>query len=136
MRSPNCKPSGDATPGAPPAQAIPGRSSSSTAAAAPRPYFAAYDVHHAHVIGTIAPKTGIDPFAELVATVMTTQPYASARRVFWVVDNGSSHAGQAAIHRMSTAWPTATLVHLPIHASWLNQVPVNRPSGERLARVG
>jgi len=37
---------------------------------------------------------------------------------------------------MSTAWPTATLVHLPIHASWLNQVPVNRPSGERLARVG
>jgi transposase len=87
-------------------------------------YFAAYDVHHAHVIGTIAPKTGIDPFAELVATVMTTQPYASARRVFWVVDNGSSHAGQAAIHRMSTAWPTATLVHLPIHASWLNQVEI------------
>jgi len=38
---------------------------------------------------------------------MTTEPYASARRVFWVVDNGSSHDG-------------ATLVHLPVHASWLN----------------
>ena len=25
---------------------------------------------------------------------------------------------------MGTAWPTATLVHLPIHASWLNQVEI------------
>jgi transposase len=87
-------------------------------------YFAAYDVHHARVLGTIATKTGIAPFAELVATVMTTEPYASARRVFWIVDNGSSHAGQASVERMRTAWPTATLVHLPIHASWLNQVEI------------
>ena len=55
---------------------------------------------------------------------MTHEPYASARRVFWVVDNGSSHAGQASIDRMSAAWPTATLVHLPIHASWLNQIEI------------
>jgi len=87
-------------------------------------YFAAYDVHHARVIGAIAPKTGIDPFTNLVTKVMTREPYASARRVFWVVDNGSSHAGQASIDRMNTAWPTATLVHLPIHASWLNQVEI------------
>jgi transposase len=87
-------------------------------------YFAAYDVHHARVIGTIAPKTGIEPFTELVAKVMTSEPYASARRVFWVVDNGSSHAGQASIDRMRAAWPTTTLVHLPVHASWLNQVEI------------
>jgi transposase len=87
-------------------------------------YFAAYDVHHARVIGSIAPKTGIEPFTELVAKVMTTEPYASAQRVFWIVDNGSSHAGQTSTDRMSTAWPTATLVHLPIHASWLNQVEI------------
>lgn len=87
-------------------------------------YFAAYDVHHARVIGTIAPKTGIAPFTELVATVMTTEPYASARRVFWIVDNGSSHAGRASVDRMTTAWPQATLVHLPVHASWLNQVEI------------
>ena len=55
---------------------------------------------------------------------MTTEPYASARRVFWVVDNGSSHNGQPSIERMQTAWPTATLVHLPVHASWLNQVEI------------
>lgn len=87
-------------------------------------YFAAYDVHHAHVIGTIAPKTGIEPFADLVAKVMTTEPYASARRVFWVVDNGSSHNGARSSERMQQAWPTATLVHLPVHASWLNQVEI------------
>lgn len=87
-------------------------------------YFAAYDVHHAHVIGTIAPKTGIEPFADLVTKVMTTEPYASARRVFWVVDNGSSHNGERSIERTNQAWPTATLVHLPVHASWLNQVEI------------
>ena len=87
-------------------------------------YFAAYDVHRAKVLGAIAPKTGIAPFEELVAQVMSTEPYASARRVFWVVDNGSSHNGQRSIDRMTAAWPTATLVHLPVHASWLNQVEI------------
>jgi transposase len=87
-------------------------------------YFGAYDVHRAQLIGRVAPKAGIVPFAELVAQVMTQQPYASAKRVFWVVDNGSSHAGQASIARMSSAWPTATLVHLPVHASWLNQIEI------------
>ncbi|HEX3826717.1 MAG TPA: IS630 family transposase [Sporichthyaceae bacterium] len=87
-------------------------------------YFAAYDVHRAKVIGTIAPRTGIEPFTELVATVMNTEPYASARRVFWIVDNGSSHNGAASAQRMHTAWPNATLVHLPVHASWLNQVEI------------
>lgn len=87
-------------------------------------YFAAYDVHHARVIGTIAPKTGIVPFADLVEKVMTTEPYASAERVFWVVDNGCSHNGHRSVARMHQAWPTATLVHLPVHASWLNQVEI------------
>jgi transposase len=87
-------------------------------------YFAAYDIHRAQVIGTIAPKTGIEPFTDLVNAVMSTEPYASAKRVFWVVDNGSSHNGQASVDRMNQAWPTATLVHLPVHASWLNQVEI------------
>ena len=87
-------------------------------------YFAAYDVHHPRVIGRTAPKTGIEPFTELVEQVMTQEPYASAKRVFWIVDNGSSHAGQASIDRMGEAWPNAVLVHLPVHASWLNQVEI------------
>ena len=87
-------------------------------------YLAAYDVHHAKVIGQCAPTTGIAPFTELVEQVMTQEPYASARRVFWVVDNGSSHAGAASVQRMRDAFPNATLVHLPVHASWLNQVEI------------
>lgn len=87
-------------------------------------YFGAYDVHRAQLIGQVAPTTGIAPFGQLVEKVMTIEPYASARRVFWVVDNGSSHAGTASVERMHTAWPTAELVHLPVHASWLNQIEI------------
>ena len=87
-------------------------------------YLAAYDVHHARVIGRLEPTTGIEPFGRLAAQVMTVEPYASADRVFWVVDNGSSHRGKASIERMATAWPNARLVHLPVHASWLDQIEI------------
>jgi len=87
-------------------------------------YLAAWDVHHARLHGRCEPKTGIEPFGRLVAQVMSSEPYRSAKRVFWVVDNGSSHAGQRSIERMQAAWPTATLVHLPVHASWLNQIEI------------
>jgi len=87
-------------------------------------YMAAWDVHRAKIIGRCEPTTGIEPFRRLVAQVMSTEPYASARRVFWVVDNGSSHRGQAAAARLRNDWPTATLVSLPVHASWLNQIEI------------
>jgi transposase len=87
-------------------------------------YFGAYDVHRAVLLGRVEPSTGIAGFGALVEQVMTQEPYASARRVFWVVDNGSSHAGQRSIARMRAAWPTAVLVHLPVHASWLNQIEI------------
>ena len=87
-------------------------------------YLAAWDVHRGKVFGHCAPSTGIAPFARLVQQVMSTEPYASANRVFWVVDNGSSHRGQAAIDRMTSKWPTARLVHTPVHASWLNQCEI------------
>lgn len=87
-------------------------------------YLAAWDVHRAKIFGRCEPKTGIEPFGRLVAQVMSTEPYASALRVFWVVDNGSSHRGQRAAERMSGHWPNAHLVLLPVHASWLNQVEI------------
>ncbi|EQD73241.1 ISRSO5-transposase transposase, partial [mine drainage metagenome] len=79
-------------------------------------YLAAWDVHRAKVFGRCEPSTGIEPFSRLVDQVMTTEPYASARRVFWVVDNGSSHRGSAACERLSERWPNAQLVQLPVHA--------------------
>jgi len=87
-------------------------------------YLAAYDVHQAQVFGRCAPSTGIVPFMALVEQVMTTEPYASAKRVFWVVDNGSSHRGKAAIDRLAARFPHAVMVHTPVHASWLNQVEI------------
>ena len=87
-------------------------------------YLAAYDVHRATVFGRCEPTTGIVPFTALVDQVMNTEPYASARRVFWIVDNGSSHNGAASATRLNDAYPNATMIHLPVHASWLNQVEI------------
>jgi hypothetical protein len=87
-------------------------------------YLAAYDVHQARVFGRCAPATGIAPFMALVEQVMTVEPYASAKRVFWVVDNGSSHRGQKAIDRLAQRFPNAVMVHTPVHASWLNQIEI------------
>ena len=64
-----------------------------------------------------------DP-GRLVEQVMKTEPDRSANRVFWVVDNGSSHRGQAAMSRLRKAYRKAVLVHTPVHASWLNQVEI------------
>jgi DDE superfamily endonuclease len=87
-------------------------------------YLAAYDVGRGQVMGRTEDTTGIVPFERLVEQVMTTEPYASASRVFWIVENGSSHRGQASIDRLQGAWPTLRLIHLPVHASWLNQFEI------------
>jgi hypothetical protein len=98
-------------------------------------YLAAYDVHRGKVFGRCENTTGIAAFTNLVAHVMTREPYASADRVFWIVDNGSSHRGQAAIDRLAEQYANAIMVHTPVHASWLNQIPVNRPSREATRRA-
>jgi hypothetical protein len=75
-------------------------------------YLAALDVHNPQrgLFGRCEAKTGIEPFGGLVEQVMTSEPYASAQRVFWIVDNGSSHAGQRSINRLQGAWPNLILV--------------------------
>jgi len=87
-------------------------------------YLAAWDVHRAKLFGRIEATVGNAPFDRLVDEVMATQPYASARRVFFVVDNGTSHRGERSIERTYRRHPTAHLIHLPLHASWLNQVEI------------
>jgi transposase len=87
-------------------------------------YLAAYDVHRAVLHGRCAASTGIEPFMALVEQVMSQEPYKSAKRVFWIVDNGSSHRGQKAINRLTKRFPNAVMVHTPVHASWLNQVEI------------
>ena len=87
-------------------------------------YLAAYDIHHAKVYGRCEDTTGIIAFTNLVTQVMTREPYKSADRVFWIVDNGSSHRGRKAIDRLAEQFPNPAMVHTPVHASWLNQIEI------------
>jgi hypothetical protein len=87
-------------------------------------YIAAWDVLRAKIFGRCEATSGIQPFGRLVRQVMQQEPYRSARRVFWVLDNGSSHRGQPCVKRLQDAWPDLTVVHLPVHASWLNQIEI------------
>ena len=87
-------------------------------------YIAALDVHRAKIFGRCEPHSGIEPFERLLAEVMAIQPYRTAHRVFLIIDNGSSHRGQACIERIQQKWPKVIPVHLPIHASWLNQIEI------------
>ena len=87
-------------------------------------YLAALDVHRAKVFGRCESTTGIAPFERLVEQVMSQPPYNEARRVFWIMDNGSSHRGEASVRRLTQAHPRLVPVHGPVHASWLNQIEI------------
>lgn len=87
-------------------------------------YLAAWDVHRAKIFGRCELANGSAPFDRLVAQVMADEPYRSARRVFWIVDNCSSHRGQRSVERLRALWPHLVLVHTPVHASWLNQIEI------------
>ena len=87
-------------------------------------YLAALDVHRAKVFGRCEHKNGIAPFERLVDQVMQQSPYNQARRVFWIMDNGSSHRGVRCVARLQKKFPRLVPVHGPIHASWLNQIEI------------
>jgi hypothetical protein len=85
-------------------------------------YLAAWDVRRGYVMGRCEPTTGIEPFSRLVHQVLAQEPYRSGTRLFWIVDNGSSHRGETAKQRLHQVDSRIILVHTPVHASWLNQV--------------
>ena len=87
-------------------------------------YLAAWGVHRARLFGHVLNKISIAAFDAFVAHVMAQKPYRSARRVFWIVDGSTIHRGQAAADRLEGRFPNLTLVHLPRHASWLNQIEI------------
>ena len=87
-------------------------------------YLAAWDVRRGYVMGRCEPTTGIQPFGRLVKQVLAEEPYRSGERLFWIVDNGSSHRGTASKKRLRQVDSRIILVHTPVHASWLNQVEI------------
>ena len=87
-------------------------------------YLAAWDVRRGYVMGRCEPTTGIEPFGRLVKQVLAEEPYRSSERLFWIVDNGSSHRGEASKTRLHQVDSRIIVVHTPVHASWLNQVEI------------
>ena len=87
-------------------------------------YLAAIDVHRAKLFGRCEARNGIASFDRLVEQVMTQAPYRTAKRVFWILDNGSSHRGQRCVTRLQGRYPNLIVVHAPVHASWLNQIEI------------
>ena len=77
------------------------------------------------MIGRCAPTTGIDP----VRRAGRAGDDHRALRLGAAGCSGSwttapRTTAPAPSQRMQAAWPTAVLVHLPIHASWLNQIEI------------
>jgi hypothetical protein len=87
-------------------------------------YMAAWDVHRARLYGRLEEQTGIEPFHRLIDQVMCREPYRSARRVFWIVDGGTSHHRSTFPQRLQEQHENAVAVNLPVHASWLNQIEI------------
>jgi hypothetical protein len=87
-------------------------------------YLAAWDVRRGYITGRCEPTTGIEPFGRLVNQVLSQEPYCSAERLFFIVDNGSSHRGEASKKRLREVDSRILLIHTPVHASWLNQVEI------------
>jgi hypothetical protein len=87
-------------------------------------YIAALDIHRMKLFGRCEHKSGIASFDRLVDQVMTQAPYREARKVFWIVDNGSSHRGSKSAGRLQEKYTNLVLIHGPVHASWLNQIEI------------
>ena len=108
----------------PPQPGQPGRIESDYTRRGALQYLAAWDVRRGLPWGRCELENGIAAFDRLVSQVMGMEPYCSAPRVFWIVDNGSAHRGDRAAHRLQERYPNLILVHTPTHASWLSQVEI------------
>ena len=111
-------------PSLPPAPGRPARIENEYERGGALQYLAAWDVRRGYVMGRCEPTTGIEPFGRLVNQVLAEEPYRSGERLFWIVDNGSSHRGETSKKRLRQLDSRIILVHTPVHASWLNQVEI------------
>ena len=74
------------------------------------------------VYGETHASTGIAPFERVLGHCLAQPQYEAAERIFLIVDNGSSHHPSTSPARIRAQYPQVTVVHLPLHSSWLNQI--------------
>jgi len=85
-------------------------------------YQAFLNVFTGKVYGEVQRQNGIETFERTLARCLAQPSCAAAERVFLIVDNGSSHHPSTSPARIRAQHPQVTVVHLPTHSSWLNQV--------------
>jgi DDE superfamily endonuclease len=87
-------------------------------------YLAFLEVFTGRIYGETTQQTGIAPF-ELTLRHCLAQPRLSdAERIFLILDNGCAHHPNTSPARIQAQFPQVTVVHLPTHASWLNQIEI------------
>jgi len=86
-------------------------------------YLAALDVFSGQVYGCVQDTTGIEPFGRLVPSCnRNPMPQPSVSSGSWM--RASSHHPNTSPARLQAAHANLIAVHLPTHASWLNQIEV------------
>jgi hypothetical protein len=87
-------------------------------------YLAFLEVFTGRVYGEITEQNGIDPFEGALGRCLQQEQLAQAERVFLIVDNGCAHHPSTSPSRLREQFPQLQVVHLPTHASWLNQIEI------------
>lgn len=85
------------------------------------------DINSGSICHETVAKGGIQPFKALIDKLLEQEQYRTASRLFFVIDNGSSHARERFQARLDEwyprdKYPEMIAIHTPKHASWLNQI--------------
>lgn len=87
-------------------------------------YLAFLEVFSGRVYGETTRQNGIAPFERTLKHCLAQPHLAAAERIFLIVDNGCAHHPSTSPARIQAPHPQVTVVHLPTHASWLNQIEI------------
>ena len=87
-------------------------------------YLAFLDVFTGKVYGETSESNGIEPFEQALGHCLQSPRFQQAERIFLIVDNGCAHHPSTSPARIQAQHPQVTVVHLPTHSSWLNQVEI------------
>ena len=85
---------------------------------------ACLDVQRGQVWGRCYEKRGKEEVRDLLDTAFAREPYASARCIHLVLDNGSSQHPSTFPTWCAQHHDNVRVHYLPVHASWLNQIEI------------
>jgi transposase len=87
-------------------------------------YLAVLEVFTGRVYGEVGERSGITAFDRVIQHYLQSAWAAEADRIFVIVDNGSAHHPNTSPRRLAALDSRVTVVHLPTHSSWLNQIEI------------